>query len=250
MAFLAPSPKHAQAARALLLDAMHTVEKIQRTSRDAYYADEAREGLQQALEHLLKGDTSQSFDYIKSSEQRLTHYASPTTHQRQLVTAQDGRLAKKALRHLFDAGVKILAAAPRPRTPARPRHADVVRGGHPNDALISDPALRSTALAKRYTRELKKIGPGTDVQLLHAEALLPRGWDFGNYTELRVTPRGQPPRTVDFKLNVARDSEASGIAFIDPGTSRSIPVQTRARTPDEVVGAMISEVVRHLSPRR
>ena len=43
VAFLAPSPKHAQAARALILDAMRLVEKLQRTSLDAFYADEARE---------------------------------------------------------------------------------------------------------------------------------------------------------------------------------------------------------------
>lgn len=250
MAFLAPSPKHAQAARALILDAMHVVEKIQRTSRDAYYADEAREGIQQALEHLLKGDTEQSVEFIRSAESRLGHYVDPTEQQKRLISTQDGRLAKRALTHLFNARVKILTAKPRSTPTPRPRHADIRRTGHHQyDDLIADPELRSAALAKRYARDLKKIGPGTDVKIETAEALAPRGWDFGNFTELTVTPRGGTPKAVSFRLNAARE-EASGIAFINPDTPHSIPVQARARRPQEVVASMVSEIVSHLKPRR
>jgi hypothetical protein len=250
VAFLAPSPRHVQAARALIVDAMHGVEKIQRTSRDAYYADEAREGLQQALEHLLKGDTEQSIEYIRSAEGRLTHYVDPTEQQKRLIGPQDGRLAKRAMAHLFNARVKILTAKPRPTPTPKPRHADIRRTGyHPYDDLISDPELRSAALSKRYARDLKKIGPGTEVKIEHVESLAPRGWVFGNFTELTVTPRGGPTKSVTFRLNAARE-EASGIAFINPDTPHSIPVQARARTPQEVVSSMVSEIISHLKPRR
>lgn len=248
MAFLALSPKHAQAARALIVDAMHVVEKIQRTSRDAYYADEAREAIQQALERLLKTDTEQSIEFIRSAENRLAHYADPTEHQKQNISQQDVRLSKRAMAHLFNARVKILTAKPRP-TP-RPRHADIRRTGqHQYDELIADPELRSAALAKRYARDMKKIGPGTEVTIATADSLSPRGWDFGNFTELRVTPRGGTPKSVSFRLNVARD-ESSGIAFINHDTPNSIPAQARARNPQQVVAAMVDEVISHLKPRR
>jgi hypothetical protein len=250
VAFLALSPRHAHAARALIVDAMHAVEKIQRTSRDAYYADEARESIQQALEHLLKGDTEQSVDFIRSAESRLGHYLNPTEQQKRLITPQDGRLAKRAVAHLFNARVKILTAKPRPTPTPKPRHADIRRTGyHPYDDLIADPELRSAALAKRYARDLKKIGPGTDVAIEIADSLAPRGWVFGNFTELTVTPRGGAPKSVTFRLNAGQD-EASGIAFINQGTPHSIPVQARARTPQEVVSSMVSEIIAHLKPRR
>jgi hypothetical protein len=247
MALLAPSSKHAQVARALIVDAIHAVEKLQRTSRDAYYADEAREGLQRALEHLLKGDAEQSVEFILSAESRLAHYVDPTEHQKRLISPPDGRLAKRAMTHLFNARVKILAAKPR-STPKAPRHADIRRGQHGYDALIADPELRSAALAKRYARDMKKIGPGTDVKVVIADALAPRGWDFGNFTELTVTPRGAAPKSISFRLNVARD-EASGIAFIEPNTPRSIPVQARAHHPQHVIASMVDEVVHHLKPQ-
>ena len=88
---------------------MRVVERIQRTSQDAYYADEAREGIQRALELLLKGDTEGAVETIKWSETRLGRYTEPTEPQKEHITPQDGRLAKKALAHLFDAGVKLLA---------------------------------------------------------------------------------------------------------------------------------------------
>ncbi len=127
MAFLALSPKHAQAARALILDAMRLVEKLQRTSLDAFYADEARDGLQQALEYLMAGSSEQSIDAIRWVEQRLAHYADPTKHQKDRISAQDGRLAKKALVCLFGAGVKILTAKPRVAHAAPTRHAEIRR---------------------------------------------------------------------------------------------------------------------------
>jgi hypothetical protein len=113
MAFLALIPKYVRAARALLLDAMRTVEAIQRTSDDADNADEAREGLQNALEYLLKDDAERSIDAIKWSEKRLAHYADPVIGPKDQISSQDSRLAKRAIAHLFNAEVKIVAAATR-----------------------------------------------------------------------------------------------------------------------------------------
>ena len=66
-------------------------------------------GIQRALELLLKGDTEGAVETIKWSETRLGRYTEPTEPQKEHITPQDGRLAKKALAHLFDAGVKLLA---------------------------------------------------------------------------------------------------------------------------------------------
>ena len=84
--------------------------------------------------------------------------------------------------------------------------------------------------------------------MLHASSSIPRGWDYGNYTELSVVLRDGETHKVSFKLNVA-NGECSGIAFIDPDTRMSVPIQARTGSPEETIAHMVSEVRYHLQPR-
>jgi hypothetical protein len=114
--------------------------------------------------------------------------------------------------------------------------------------MVRRPELRVAPLAKRYVHDLKTIAKGTKVEVVHASTQMPRSWDYGNYTELSVALPGGETHKVSFKLNVG-DGESSGIAFINPDTRFSVPIQARGHLPEEVIAHMVSEVVHHLRPR-
>lgn len=253
---MAPS-KATGTARALVLDAVKLIEKLRRTSRDAHHADTARESMDHILAAVAAGNADGACDAIQIARGELQYYEEPARFRWSNISPDDTRLAKQAQGKLSDASRHLLGVVARTarnrRGPLMRHYGDTRRTGDPYDQLVRRPELRSGPLSKHYARVLKAaLGRGAKVDVEHASSTAVRGWDYGNYTRLRVVPPGaSEPHTVDFTLNVKEGQEASGIAFIDPDTRHSIPIQAlRSKSPDEVIGSMLVEVRHALMPQR
>jgi len=252
---MAPS-KATGTARALVLDAAKLIEKLRRTSRDAHHADTARESMDHILAAVAAGNADGAFDAIQIARGELQYYEEPARFRWSNISPDDMRLAKQAQGKLSDASRHLLDAVARTarnRRGSTMRHyGDARRTGHPYDDLVRRPELRSIPLSKHYASVLKKaLGRGAKVDIETASATAVRGWDYGNFTRLRVVPPGATePRIVDFTLNVKEGQEASGIGYVDPDTRHSIPFQAmRSKSPEEVIGALLVEARQILAPR-
>ena len=101
---------------------------------------------------------------------------------------------------------------------------------------IKDPSMRPDAVAKRLSAAIKrKLGKGANVEIVKAEASMPRDWDYSNFIVLRVNGED-----VEFALRVAVGQEASGWSRV--GATGVMPVP---RDPDakQVEAWLTSEIV-------
>ncbi len=112
------------AALALLAQAKTLLDRLKRTSRDAYYADEAADAVNDAEAEILKGDAREAVGYIDWAGARLVHYIEPTPHQKRLISAKDGQLAKQIMPKLTEATLKLRAEHRALPSTQRPRTAD------------------------------------------------------------------------------------------------------------------------------
>jgi hypothetical protein len=109
------------------------------------------------------------------------------------------------------------------------------------DYRVTDPNYLPRPLSTRYVKELKaRIGRGTKIKVLKSETTFPRGWDYGNYTVLEITPPGDTEAIkAALTLNIALD-ECSAIAVLDRPYG-TIPVP-RSSKPEQVLTWLLSEV--------
>jgi thioredoxin reductase (NADPH) len=117
------------------------------------------------------------------------------------------------------------------------------------DDLVKNPAMLPKSLASLYMREMKKIGMGTVVEVVDSHTTTPRGWDYGNITDLKVTTPTGEVVAVDFQVRTAAANaqsgpESSGIASLS-GKSNLGHVISTQRDPDPLVVAqrLASDVV-------
>jgi hypothetical protein len=95
------------AALTLLLQAHTLLARLRRTSRDAYYADEAADAIKEARSAIVKGEPFDASGYIDGAADRLGHYINPTPHQKKLISVKDGKLAKQITSKLTEAIIKL-----------------------------------------------------------------------------------------------------------------------------------------------
>jgi predicted component of type VI protein secretion system len=117
------------------------------------------------------------------------------------------------------------------------------------DYRVTDREYLPRPLAAKYIKLLKaRIGRGTQIQIIKSESIVPRGWDYGNYTVLAITPPGATESVkAAITLNIAKD-ETSGVATLDTPYG-TIPVP-RSNYPEQVVNWLTSEIGNLLKPER
>ena len=117
------------------------------------------------------------------------------------------------------------------------------------DYLVADKEYLPRPLAVRYLKLLKtRIGRGTQIKVIKGETTFPRGWDYGNYTVLEITPSGAIESIkAAITLNIAKD-ETSGVATLDRPYG-TIPVP-RSNNPEKVVNWITSEIGDLLRPAK
>ncbi len=122
------------AVLALLAQAKTLLYGLVRTSRDAYYAEEAEDAVREAQVAIIEGERvtgkapkKDAADHIDWAASRLAHYIDPTLHQKGLISAKDGQLAKQITSKLAEATIKLASDLPAKRaglfrrTPSRGR---------------------------------------------------------------------------------------------------------------------------------
>lgn len=118
------------------------------------------------------------------------------------------------------------------------------------DPMVRDKTLLPKPLSARYVRDIKKLlGRGTKVDVVKSESTMPRGWDFGNYTVLAITPPGRPTVKAAISLLVAEgeDRQAGGnIAMDAPYPTVTVP---RRATADEFIKRLLGEMASVLGAR-
>ena len=102
------------------------------------------------------------------------------------------------------------------------------------DELVKDPALLPKNIAKTYEKKFK--AHGVRVVIHKSITTMPRGWAYGNITEVDV-----PERTLVFtlKINVA-EGEVSGIVSEGAGLGRVVG-QARDNNAESVISQLVSE---------
>jgi hypothetical protein len=122
---------------------------------------------------------------------------------------------------------------------------EVLFGSSHYDVLVKNPAYLPKKLSAYYVKQFKNIGKGTKVQVVKSETTMTRGWDYGNYTLLKITlPDGEDVNAA-IVINIA-DGEASGNVHVDSNYGGVIGLG-RASSPDEAVKHMLSDAIPHLS---
>lgn len=115
--------------------------------------------------------------------------------------------------------------------------------GEGYDALVKDKNLLPKPLSARYVKELKRLLKGAAVKVVKSESIAIRGWDYGNYTVLEITPKNAETVRAAITLNVASD-EVSGNATLDaPYGVITVP---RYPSVDRFLTALLSEVAGRL----
>ena len=116
----------------------------------------------------------------------------------------------------------------------RPRKSDRFPHRH-EDNLVTDPNLLPSSVAGQYEKALR--ARGLEAEVTDSRTLMPRGWDYGNSTE--VTVNGQK---FDVRINVAH-GEVSGIATT---ADRGLVVgQARGTTPEPVLSQLVGSIADH-----
>jgi hypothetical protein len=112
--------------------------------------------------------------------------------------------------------------------------------GSAYDQLVKDKDHLPKKLSQRYVKELKRrIGRGTEIDVVKSETTMPRQWDYGNYTVLKITlPNGKSLNGA-ITLNVA-DNEASGNFTVDYDYGGVIGLG-RASTAERAITMMLSD---------
>jgi hypothetical protein len=122
---------------------------------------------------------------------------------------------------------------------------EVLLGGSHYDTLVKNPAYMPKKLSAYYVKQFKNIGRGTKVQVVKSETTMPRDWDYGNYTVLKITlPNGEDVNAA-IVINIA-DDEASGNVHVDYNYGGVIGLG-RASNPDDAVKRMLSDAIPHLA---
>ena len=116
----------------------------------------------------------------------------------------------------------------------------------PYDTVVSDKNHLPKKLSARYVRELKKgIGKGTKVEVVKSRSMMPRGWDYGNYTVLLITlPGDRGSLNAGFTLFVAQ-GEASGNVQLDHSYGGVISTK-RGPNAEGTIKGLIDDTARHL----
>ena len=104
------------------------------------------------------------------------------------------------------------------------------------DELVKDPAFLPKNIAKTYEKEFKKRG--VSVVVTKSITTSPRGWSYGNITEVDV-PERSPSMAFTFKINVA-EGEVSGIVSEGAGLGRVVG-QARDNNAESVISQLVSE---------
>jgi len=114
------------------------------------------------------------------------------------------------------------------------------------DRLVTDKALLPKALSKTYVQLFqKRIGRGTKIAVIKSETTMPHGWDYGNYTVLKITlPNGDDVNAA-ISLNIA-DKETSGNVSVDHAYGGTIGMG-RGGTPEKAIQQMMSDAASHLA---
>jgi len=117
------------------------------------------------------------------------------------------------------------------------------------DYLVKDREYLPRPLTAKYIKLLKtRIGRGTQVKIIKSDTIMPRGWDYGNYTVLEITPPGTTESVkAALTLNIA-SNETSGIATLDAPYG-TIPVP-RSNYSEQVVNWLTSEIGNLLKPEK
>jgi hypothetical protein len=102
-----PISANESAALALLSQAKTLLDRLRRTSRDAYYADEAADAVTEAQAAVVEDKPLDAAGHIDWAAGRLVHYIDPTPHQKELISAKDGQLAKQITSKLTEATIKL-----------------------------------------------------------------------------------------------------------------------------------------------
>jgi hypothetical protein len=96
-------------ALTLLSQAQTLLDRLRRTSRDAYYADEAADAVTEAQAAVVEGKPLDAAGHIDWAAGRLVHYVDPTPDQKRLISSKDGRLAQQITSKLTEATIKLAA---------------------------------------------------------------------------------------------------------------------------------------------
>lgn len=116
------------------------------------------------------------------------------------------------------------------------------------DRAVTNPEHKPKKLAARLKKELTKgIGKGTKIEVVKAEATMPRGWDYGFHGILKITLPGGDSLKAAVTLHSAKE-EASGNAHLDAKYG-GVVSNPRGRDLDKVLSTMIGDVSRHLKKK-
>ena len=116
--------------------------------------------------------------------------------------------------------------------------------GRAYDQLVTNPAHFPKKLSRFYVQQFKKIGRGTKIEVVKSETTMTRGWDYGNYTVLKITLPNGDDLNAAITLNVA-SNEASGNITVDHNYGGVIGLG-RGATADQALQQMLSSAVGHL----
>ena len=113
------------------------------------------------------------------------------------------------------------------------------------DRAVTDPAYLPKKLSATYVKRLREAVSGVTVEVVSSESRMPRGWDFGNTTEIYVTGPGREAKLgLRIHLLVGSDPpEASGRIEV-PAADFVIP--RRAQTPELVISGLLAELSDYL----
>jgi hypothetical protein len=119
------------------------------------------------------------------------------------------------------------------------------------DSLVQDPNLMPKVLAKTYLTAFKQLGKGKKfkVEVIKSETTMPRGWDHGNYTVLKVTVPSGKEVNVAITLNVKYGEESSGIVMADAEHGSGVIAMCRYDTAQRVVNNLMIDAVPSLAKR-
>jgi len=114
------------------------------------------------------------------------------------------------------------------------------------DWVVKNPDLLPTKLARRYARELLKLGVGTQIDVVRSVADIPDNWAYRIYTVIDVTPLRKPPIRVSFRLWVDEDGHAAGdVMLAKPNKGTSVA----KGDPDRVIEHMGEQAVAMMRSR-
>lgn len=115
-----------------------------------------------------------------------------------------------------------------------------IKQAAPKDKLVTDPKLLPKAISSFYKKEIEKR-LGAKVDIVKSETTMPRDWDFGNYTVLKITLPDSEHTEIKAActLYVSKDESSGNITLDAP---YGVISGARDKDPYKVLSTLISEL--------